>query len=385
MTKKEILEIIDSGETSRVQFKKEITHSDSLAAEMIAMANSIGGIIVIGVEDKSSKIIGISNEKIHEYNEKISNIATNNVIPLIYVYTEVEVVDDKKLLLIHVNEGLNKPYKDRNSTIWLKQGADKRKVKDNAEILRLFQKSGTLYIDEMEVYDTGIDDVSKMRFSEFYKKEFYEDLEDSGTSYEQLLKNLNILKNDRLTLGGLMFFGKNPQKQKPNFCVKAVSFVGNEIEGVEYRDSRDLTGTMPELFDKSIAFLKNNLKHIQKGQNFNSVGILEISPIALEELVQNALIHRDYSKNSPIRLFIFDNRVEIISPGVLPNSLTIENIKAGNAVVRNNLMSSFCSKTMKYRGLGSGVKRAIREESQIDLINDIEGEQFIVKIRRQTN
>lgn len=376
-------EIIQSGETSKVQFKKKITHADSLAAEMVAMTNALGGIIIIGIEDKTGKVQGLTKEQLHEYNEKIANIATNNVIPLIYVYTEVASVEGKKVLVIHVDEGTNKPYKDRNSAIWLKQGSDKRRVTDNAEIMRLFQKSGTLYIDEMEVYNTCISDVSKLRFSEFYKKEFGEDIEDSNVPYEQILKNLNIIKNDKLTLGGLMFFGKNPQQFKPVFCIKAVSFVGNELEGTTYRDSRDITGTMPELFEKAMAFLKNNLKHVQKGQNFNSTGILEISQIALEELVQNALIHRDYSKNSPIRLFVFDNRVEIISPGTLPNSLTIENIKAGNAVVRNNLMSTFCSKTMKYRGLGSGVKRAIKEQPDTELINDIAGEQFIVKIGRK--
>ena len=98
--------------------------------------------------------------------------------------------------------------------------------------------------------------------------------------------------------------------------------------------------------------------------------------------MQNALIHRDYLKNSPIRLMVFDDRIEIISPGKLPNSLTIENIKMGNAVVRNNLMVSYCSKVMNYRGLGSGVSRALDEQPNVELINDVEGEQFKVIIPR---
>ncbi len=108
----------------------------------------------------------------------------------------------------------------------------------------------------------------------------------------------------------------------------------------------------------------------------------EISKIALEELLQNALTHRDYTKNSPIRLFIFDNRVEIISPGALPNNLTIENIKLGNAVVRNNLVVSFSSKLMNYRGVGTGVARALKEQPNIEFENDVEGEQFKVVIPR---
>ncbi|MBF0226148.1 MAG: putative DNA binding domain-containing protein [Desulfobacterales bacterium] len=383
MNKLELLSIIQCGETSKIQFKEKLTSTDSFAAEMIAMSNSLGGTILLGVQDKTGNIKGLSPEEIHGYNTKIGNMATNNIIPLIYITTEVIIIEDKKLLLVHIEEGVNKPYKDRNSVIWIKQGSDKRKVTDNAELLRLFQKSGNLYIDEMEVYNTNIEDVNKDKFREYYKKEFEEELEESNLSYEQILKNIIIIRNNKLTLGGLLFFGKNPQKFKPAFCIKAVSFFGNEIEGTEYRDSKDIKGTIPEIFDKGMSFFTSNLHWVQKGQDFNSIGILEISKIALEELLQNALVHRDYSKNAPVRLLIFDNRVEIISPGRLPNSLTIENIKSGNAVVRNNLLSTFCSKIMKYRGLGSGVKRAVKEQPNIKLINDVEGEQFIAIIPRK--
>ena len=136
------------------------------------------------------------------------------------------------------------------------------------------------------------------------------------------------------------------------------------------------------MFDAGVRFFKNNLKHIQQDQNFNSPGILEIAQVAIEELLQNALVHRDYLRNSPIRLLIFDNRIEIISPGKLPNNLTVENIKLGNAVARNNLLVSYCSKIMIYSGLGSGITRSLEEQPNIEFINDIDGEQFIVKIPR---
>ncbi len=107
-----------------------------------------------------------------------------------------------------------------------------------------------------------------------------------------------------------------------------------------------------------------------------------MSPIALEELIQNALVHRDYFKNAPIRLLIFDNRIEIISPGKLPNSLTVEDIKYGNPVIRNNQIVAFSIHVLPFSGLGSGIKRALNEEPNIELINDVDGEQFIVKIPR---
>ncbi|MBQ5458766.1 MAG: ATP-dependent DNA helicase RecG, partial [Bacteroidales bacterium] len=147
--------------------------------------------------------------------------------------------------------------------------------------------------------------------------------------------------------------------------------------------SEDIVGTIPEMFQKSISFFTRNLHHIQAGQSFNSTGLLEISPVVLEELLQNALTHRDYSKNAPIRICIFDNRVEIISPGKLPNSLTVENIKRGNAVVRNNLIVSYSTKLMRYRGFGSGIVRALKEQPDISFINDVDGEQFTVIIPRK--
>jgi len=187
-------------------------------------------------------------------------------------------------------------------------------------------------------------------------------------------------------LAGLLFFGKEPQNYKPAFCIKAVSFWGTSIGGNEYRDSRDIIGTIPDMFYEGIRFLEVNLKHTQQGQNFNSPGILEISKVALEELLQNALLHRDYFKNSPVRLMIFDNRVEIISPGKLPNNLTVEEIKYGNPVIRNNQLVNYGIHVLPYKGLGSGIKRALESQPDIQFFNDIDGEQFIVTIPRpETN
>ena len=384
MNSLELLDIISSGETSRVQFKKQLNNQDGFAAEMIAMANSKGGDILIGVEDKTGKVVGLDYRELQSIGSTIANIATNLVKPQIFPTTEVVNVDMgrevKKVLVVHVEEGIAKPYKDRNGTIWIKQGSDKRRLTDNNEQLRLFQHSGLVYIDEMIVPGTSVSDIDKDKVEEYLKK-----IEDSDTDIpeEQLYVNLNILKEGQMTLGGLLFFAKDPQKYRPSFCIKAVSFFGNDIAGNDYRGSKDIIGTIPEMFEQAMGFFNTYLEHKQKDQNFNTTGQLEISPVALEELLQNALTHRDYSKNAPVRLLIFDDRVEIISPGALPNSLTVENIKMGNTVVRNNLVVSFSSKLMKYRGLGSGVRRALKEHPDTELINDTDGEQFISVLKRE--
>jgi ATP-dependent DNA helicase RecG len=382
----ELLDIISTGETSKVQFKKEIDNDDSIAAELIAFSNSKGGIILFGIEDKKGTVLGLDYQQLQSYNNRIATIANDKVKPQIFLFTEVVSVpsetSEKKILVVEVSEGVAKPYKDKNGAIWIKQGSDKRRLTDNNEQLRLFQQSGILYLDEMIIPQTSIDDINISKVEEYVKAIQKREADEKIEISETLLTNLNIFKDGRLTLGGLLFFANNPQKYRPAFCVKAISFFGNSIGGTDYRSNKEIVGTIPEIFEETMSFFNANLQHIQEGQNFNKTGKLEVSQTAFEELLQNALVHRDYSKNSPVRIMIFDDRIEIVSPGSLPNSLTIENVKMGNAVVRNNLLVSYCSKLMNYRGFGSGITRALEAQTNIELINDSEGEQFRVIIPR---
>lgn len=380
----ELLNIISLGETSTVQFKERLGNDNSIAAEMIAMSNSKGGIILFGVTDKTGEIKGLSYQQLQETGNKLATIASDFVKPQIYITTEAVVVgsdaDSKNVLIVTIQEGCAKPYKDKDGAIWIKQGSDKRRLLDNNEQIRLFQQSGIVYVDELIIPQTTVQDIDISQVEQYVQS--IQKNDKPVTITKELLVNLAVIKNGRLTLGGLLFFAKEPQRFRPAFCVKAVSFFGNSIGGVDYRSSKDITGTLTKVFAEAMDFFYANLQHIQAGQDFNSVGKLEISPIALEEFLQNALIHRDYSKNAPVRIMIFDNRLEIISPGSLPNSLTVENIKMGNAVVRNNLLVSYCSKLMNYRGFGSGITRALAEEPHTELVNDVEGEQFKVIIPR---
>jgi predicted HTH transcriptional regulator len=386
MNNEELIEIVSLGETSTVQFKETLPNPATISHELIAMANSIGGTIFFGIEDRTGKIAGLLPDQIEYADRKISECA-DNVKPPIYVTTEViNVISEtakKYVLAVHIKEGINKPYKTVKGEIFIKQGSNKRLLTDNAEILRLFQQSANLQADEMEIFETTIDDVDEWLFSAYFKNEFGQTYQEKNLTLKEALTAKKVLRDNRLTLAGLLFFGKEPQTFKPAFTIKTVSFIGNDIGGNNYRNKpEDLKGTVPDIFKQGMMFLNANLLHLQKGRNFNSIGILEISEIALIEVLQNALVHRDYFKNAPIRLLIFDNRVEIISPGKLPNSLTVENIKYGNPVIRNNQITLFCSRTMPYSGLGSGLRRAFENQPDIAMTNDIMGEQFMVTIPR---
>lgn len=382
MTEDFVKELLSKGETSSIQFKSNISNEHSVAQEMVAFANSKGGTILIGVDDKTWDVTGLTDDDIRRLTNLLVNASNEHIKPPLFIETETVIINSKKVIAVAVPEGNDKPYKDKDGIIFLKNGANKRKVTNNEEILRLLSKGRHLFADELPVNQATIADINKDKFSDFFFREFKVEYENLGLGYEEALRAKRVLKEGKITLAGLLFFGKNPQNIKPAFCIKCVAFYGNSLGGTEYRDSRDITGTIPVLYDEGMAFFKRNLLHTQQGQDFNSQGILEISEIALQELLENALIHRDYIKNSPIRLLVFDNRIEIISPGSLPNGLVVEELRYGNPVVRNNLMVSYAIHTLPYRGLGSGLRRAYEHQPNIELINDVEGEQFIVIIPR---
>ncbi len=388
MTPEDLFKIIGLGETYTVQFKEKMPHRDSIAAEIVALSNSSGGMILFGIEDATNKIVGLSTEEVEEYDRVVSQIA-DVLNPPVYIMTEVVDLgingESKRILVIHVPDGEHKPYATDRGDIYIKQGANKRKVVDYHEIARLFQRSRNLFADEMEVHGTSIDDIDEAAFSAFFVSEFGMPYRGKGLTYEGALRAKRVVLNGQATLGGLLFFGKMPQSIKPVFTIKVVSFVGNDIGGSEYRSKpADLQGTIPELFAKCMQWLRLNLRNYQDGQNFNSIGRLEINEDALVEIVENALIHRDYFRSSPIRVMLFDNRLEIISPGHLPNSLTVEQMKYGNAIARNPLLVGFAMRTMPFSGLGTGINRALERQPNIQLINDIEGVQFKVIIPRPT-
>lgn len=250
------------------------------------------------------------------------------------------------------------------------------------ELRRLFQESGKLYADEMTFKNADFKDIDLELFKQFHEKKYGVPFDGDVKSFPQTLENLNLASNGYLNLAGLLLFGKNPMKYIPLSQIIAVSFIGNDIGGKEYRDSENIEGNLKRLYIDGLAFMKRNLRKIQKGQDFNTTGILEIPQPVLEELLINALIHRNYFISSNIRVLIFDNRVEIISPGKLPNNLTVEKIKRGVSIKRNHTLASFAFDLIPYRGIGSGIIRVLQHYPDIEFFNDVEIEQFKTIIKR---
>ena len=383
MTSEELRNIIKCGETSLVQFKQEFTTQKEMATEMIAFANGRGGTILFGVKDKTGDILGLSYDEIQNTSRELGNTANEQVRPLIYIQTEVVEIDGKMILVAKIQEGKDKPYKTLSGNIWVKQSADKRRVTDNAEILSLFQQSGTYHPDEAGVPNTSYKDLDTQALDRYFENVYRKPMSDYDIPQDQLLQSMHITDSmGRLTTAGLLFFGRTPQQFMPVFVIKAVWFYGNSIAGTQYKDSRDIEGTIPEMYEQGIRWMKSCLRRTQDGQSFNSIGKLEIPETVLEELLQNALVHIDLLKTAAIRLMVFDDRIEIVNPGCLVGGHTIEEVMKGNSFARNPLMAKFCTQTMPYRGLGSGIPRVLAENSKVEFIDDKEGNQFTVRIRR---
>ncbi len=379
---REIHQIIARGEDSMHQFKGNVTNAESIAAEMTAFLNTEGGIILIGVDDKTNSVSGLSPDDIYRINQIVSNAASQLVKPACNPLTENILYDSKTVMVVKIPKGISKPYMDNKGTIWLKSGSDKRKVTSREEIQRMFQSSGLLHGDDIPVDGLTVDSLNKSLFAEFFQKEFGEDISTQEISIASILENMNLMKNGLFTVAGALLFAKNAHYHLPLFIVKAIVYPGTDIDEENYMDSRDIRGHLQDIFHHTVAFLMMYIRHEQAGQSVNSLGIPEIPKIVFEELVVNALIHRDYFISAPIRIFIFRNRIEIISPGHLPNNLTVNNIKAGNSNIRNPVLASFATKMLPYRGLGNGIRRALKAHPDIDFIDGRDDNTFKVIIHR---
>ncbi len=384
LTEKILLAQIAGGEDSIRQFKADIRNAESLASEMAAFANSEGGTLYIGVADNGTAP-GLSRADVTRINQLISNAASQLVRSPLTVHTENVVLQNGNVVIVlTVPKGLDKPYFDKNGVIWLKIGSDKRRVNSKEELRRLFQISDQFHADELPT-KAGIDKLDKLRFRDFLRDVHKQEYPDSPDDLRQLLQNMNLATNEGLlNLAGVLLFAERPEWIKPQFVIKAIRYPGNAIHVSDYVDTEDFSGPIRKVFDDALAFIMRNLHKVQAGRGVNSPGLPEIPVAVFEELLVNALVHRDYLVSAAIRLFIFDDRIEIISPGHLPNNLTVEKIKTGNSNIRNPILVSYVAQgLLPYHGLGSGIKRALGSWPHITFKDDHEGCLFTVTVERK--
>ena len=384
MDTQSLLQQVALGEDSTRQFKADVTNGESLASEIVAFANSEGGTILIGVADDGTTP-GLTLQDVTRINQLISNVSSQHVRSPIVVTTENIALENGHIVIVlTVPKGIDKPYFDKNGVIWLKAGADKRRVNSREELRRFFQLSDQFHGDELPT-KAGIDKLDALRFREFLHDHYKYEYPKSEPDLLRLLQNMNLATDDgKLNLAGVLMFTERPEWIVPQFVIKAIRYPGNKIHLTDYVDTEDFAGPLQKVFDDAMGFIMRNLHKLQAGRGINAPGQPEIPESVFEELLVNALVHRDYLVSAPIRLFVFDDRIEIISPGHLPNNLTIEKMRTGNSNIRNPILVSYVAKgLLPYHGLGSGIRRALELWSNIGFKNDHDGCLFTVTVNRK--
>ena len=371
----ELLAILACGEDSRHQFKRDFTNADSLASELAALANGLGGQILIGVSD-DGRVVGLAPQDIGRLNQLLSNAASQHVRPPLSPSSQNIQTDEGLVLVVSVSPGINKPYMDLQGRVWVKNGADKRHVTAREEMQRMFQASGLLQADQVPVRDASWADIDERAFSRYVERRYKQSPVQDGLVLQPFFENLRLASHDVPNLAGILLFGKNPERYLHVCMIAAVCFPGTKLSDSRYLDSENIQGTLEEQYQHGLAFIRRNLHHVQGNQGFNSLGMLEVPEEAFVELLVNALVHRDFFTNATVRLFIFSDRVEIISPGHLPDSLTPEQIRTGTSNRRNKVLAEHAAHILPYRGLGTGVPRALHAWSKIDLMDERDANQF---------
>ncbi|WP_444368889.1 RNA-binding domain-containing protein [Prevotella sp.] len=404
----DILKQINAGEVSGVQFKERILDKYDIACELVAFSNSHGGKLVVGIKDKTGEANALSYSEVQETTNLLSDIASENVVPSILIKIDTVEVEDGNLVIATVKEGLNKPYHDNKGIVWVKNGADKRKVFDNAELAEMMTDCGSFAPDEAGVRDATVNDLDATTIKQFLGNRFERVLEKKGLTgdafneasldmicsaiakghdCEKILRNLRFIRPDgTLTVAAMLLFGKYTQRWMPMMTAKCICFAGNSVGSKVFRDKvndADMEGNLLHQYDTIMDFFTRNLHNVQVGEEFNSMGKLEIPYTSLVEFTVNSLVHRSLNMKAPVRIFIFDNRVEIHSPGALPNGLTIDDIKAGTSMPRNMFLFNNAIYLLPYTGVGSGITRALVEDINVTFMNNDKAQEFVITVWRE--
>lgn len=381
-----LLGLIQKGESSSVQFKERLPHQDSIAQEMVAFSNSQGGLLIVGVNDKTGELNGLTFQEIQATNQQLVNVASQSIHPPIFITTETVSVNNNNLILISIKEGINKPYKDRLGSIYVKNGSDKRRFTANEEIARLLQNSKIMFADEMPIHGATASDID----IDYYKIIFNKRFEPKGITYDTSgidlttsLQNQQLYKNGALTLTGLLVFCENRHSYRPQFSIQCFSTDNTNLLGDDFTDNEPaFEGNLEQVYFQALNFIGRNMKKIPSGSSFNSELRWQIPKTVFEETLVNALVHRDYFINTTIKVFMFSDRIEIISPGKLSNTQNEATIVNGVSIPRNPILQSLAQYVLPYKGAGTGLMRAVSQYKDITFFNDIENERFIVSIKR---
>ena len=340
----DILRQLQLGEDSLWEFKQvafagdHLTspRRDDLADEIAAFANSEGGVLLCGVTDQGD-VQGLSRDQIVALDAILVEISTDSVKPAVRIGTHhMQLQDDKRVLLVRIPEG--ETLHDSPGGSYLRVGGSKRRMSSD-ERLRLAQRRGQARFqsfDEQPVPGTGFGTLDDSLWMPLLSAE-------GAADPEAALGKLALLVPDeagvtRATVAGVLLCTRNPERWFPNARISAVRYREKDRASGQI-DAQEITGPLNRQITDAAAFALRNMRVAARKQP-ERVDLPEYSDKALFEALVNAVAHRDYSmRSSKIRLSMFEDRMEIQSPGSLPNNLTVESMAMRQAT-RNEALTS---------------------------------------------
>jgi ATP-dependent DNA helicase RecG len=381
MLKTELMEIIANGENSGVEFKRDDLRPEQLAKEVVALANLQGGRIFIGIEDDGT-ITGLQHDNTQEW---VLNTFRDKVYPqLIPFYEELKLDDQKRIAVITIAAGLSKPYMlkhNQREDVYIRMG-DRSELATREQQLRLFESGGLLHVEVLPVAGTRILHLDRQRLN-FYLAEIIKDLDIPTTDdeWEKRLLGLGLMASDGLgnsvcSVAGLVCFANNPRRYLRQSGLRVMVFsgadkeyqakldvildaplVGRWVVNPEGQKVLDQEGVIEKLSAVIRPFVSEESGEID--ENMRRERQWHYPWEALREAVINALAHRDWTIAVDIELSVYSDRLEIISPGKLQNSMTIEKMKAGQRSPRNPLIMDILRDYAYVDARGMGVRTKI--------------------------
>lgn len=366
-------EIINQPESHLLEFKQEMPDPDTLAKELVAFSNTKGGKIIIGVTDREREIIGLNMEQ--DIEEFVMNVASNNCHPIISPLVEFYTIRGKTICVIEIFPGKLKPYfvtkKGPEKGVYLRIGSTNR-LADANWINELSRQSRNITYDRIEVVEAAIEDFDYEKINLYQKrkkKRLGSPIEEITPEYLEKIGFLKRFNGRRVpTIGGLLLMGKNPQAltSLPRAVVKCARFKGKE-KGV-FIDQTSVEGSLYQQIDETVHFIAKNIRLGGVIKGLLRHDIYEYPIEVLREAITNAVAHRDYflADSKAIYVAIFDDRIEITSPGLLPIGVEIENL-GKQQKTRNPLLAKILFEMgyMDEWGQGINKMRTLMKENNL--------------------
>ncbi|MBN2002871.1 MAG: putative DNA binding domain-containing protein [Anaerolineae bacterium] len=360
MDRLELYEMIAGGEDSLTEFKRDVSQRSDFAGEMIAFANTEGGQILVGVAD-DGMIVGVSDPQRTE--ETLMNIARDNCTPPLTPVIERVATDEGVVLVVYVPRRVAEPHENNSGQCYIRVGSTKRLVTAK-ERARLLQQAGLVHYDEIPVPRTEFTDLDLDVFGEYYRRIYNTPLEKADVPLPRMLENMRFIVRDienvsRLSLAGLLLFGKRPQEFVRYARISAVRWQGISA-GEVIVDRQEIEGRLPQQIEQAESFVVRNTFLETRIEGMRQTDRAQYPIAAFREAIVNAVAHRDYSlEGAQTLLYIFDDRIEIRSPGILPNSVTLDNIRTHYSKPRNDTIARVLFNLGYVNVIGSGVPRII--------------------------